>query len=137
MKTELDTSGSQRPAECIEKTKAGGSYRCRCPGIPTTRTPVTNDCGQPVMLFGSPVFEYTAMLPGSINVPPGESIYVGVRGVGSGSYNSRLLSAHRDTESPVMRSYYLAPSQGIPSAVPVSNVLNCDHDFVVQTIGQH
>lgn len=102
--------------------------------IPTQRQPVTTDCGQPVQMFGQPVFEYTMMLSQPMTLPEGQDVYVGVRGVGDGPYNSRVLSAFRDSNEPAMPSYYLAPSEGFPSAVPVSEVLNCDHDFVVQTI---
>jgi len=98
--------------------------------LPITRSQVTTECGQPLTMFGQPVYEYSVQLPSTMQLPAGADFYVAVRGVGNTSgYNSRILSAHREPEEPVMPSYFLSSS--IPNAVPVSTVLNCDHTFTV------
>lgn len=97
---------------------------------------MVNDCGQPMTMGSAPLFDYSVTLPNPVTVPPGEDLYIAVRGVGSGTYASRVVSAHRDLSGPQMPSYYLAPAQGFPNAVPVSTVLNCDYDFVVHPVGE-
>ncbi len=98
--------------------------------LPVSRTPVLDDCGNPVLVADAPLFDYQMNLPAPIPTLPGEELYFGVRGAGGPTYESALVSAHRDLETPTLESYFLAPQDGFPNAVPVATVTNCDHDYV-------
>lgn len=98
------------------------------PGLPATRTPVLNDCGQPVQMAGRPVFNYAVDFP-QLDLPFGAQVYIGVRPVGGPTFNSGVLSAHRDHSAPFMPSFSIN-GEGA-NAVPADP---CGNDHVMYTV---
>lgn len=98
------------------------------PNLPVARQPVLSDCGQPVQLFGQPVYEYTATFP-PMTLPWGSTVYVGARAIGNSGFTSQVLSAHRDHDSPIVPSYLISSPSGV--AQPVTP---CDRDYVMYLV---
>jgi hypothetical protein len=82
--------------------------------VPCQRQPVLNSDGTQQMLFGLPVFEYTAHMP--LQQPPGR-VYFGARPILNGPGQSFMLTAQRDMEDepPHFQSSFFNVPQSIPT----------------------
>src|SRR5262249_51144530 len=91
-----------------------------------------DECGRQVMQAGDPMFQYTVSLPQPISMPSGMNYHFGVRTLSNPSQPSYsyLPSSYRDPSVQTLPSYFLSQYYGYPQAVPVSQIADCDHDFV-------
>jgi hypothetical protein len=99
---------------------------------PTQRTPLLDDCGDQVRLFGNKVWQYQVNLPSPLHLPSGD-YYVGVRPI-QYTGHTYIPYSHGSTSDPSQPSYFVSQYFGYPHAVPVSQVVGCDQQFTVEVL---